>query len=481
MASSGNKVKKGFASYLLILFILIIAAFLGCVVAMLVSPFTNVLGMHYYYYNYNKNFEKTDDNKDWDINILKEINISSNTANIDIKRDPNVDKMIINFVNKSKGFAKSSEDTNFSHTIEFEDEEQTILNISVDEPYGFLNLEDYVTINILLPVVSSYDFNNVEINVNTKYGNVYIGNNETLVTDLGNSKFDTSIKDLNITMQKGNIKFFENSENTFENLNINIDDGRVISQKEIKFTNELNIYSNCARFDLQDITYDYQEFNELMHINLNLEDAIFYVGKIVGNTNLNMQGGYFIADSIKGSINSNSAISQMKDGKIEINLVDGNVSLPYANKSNITIKEMTLDSQAYIHSTSGKITIEKLNGKAWLETTSGNVDVHTYNDDIEIITTSGKINLIYDCDTINNGVILKSNSGKITTFVKSNLSCVMKFHDKDGIYYDDDNGPSKVNLILHDIGFANPAIINDGTDDKSMLFYSDGKITVDLI
>ena len=477
MAQGGN-VRKGFTIYLLILFFIILAALLGCIVAMLFSPFTNILGLQYYVYNYSDIFKETDAGQAYNLDNISVINVDTNSANVILQRRYDVDQLYIEFTATSKGFAKADQNTDFNHYIEY-DETAKALNISVHEPEGFIRFENNVNINLLLPMVdASEDFDNIDLYINTNTGNIYIGNNAT--DDLNpNLKYDTKIKNLYITMNDGSLRFAENSTNEFENLRINIGDGRVTSDKDISFSNSLSINSNSARFDLANLSYT-STMNHNMHINLNLDDAIFYADSIIGNLNLNMRGGHFIVDGVEGSINSNSAITQMSNGRITIGSVAGNISLPYANNSDITIDSMTEGSQAYIHATGGNITINSLKGMAWLETTSGKVDVTTYSDGLEIITTSGAINLVYDVDTVSD-VVLKSNSGRINAFVRSNLSCVMKFHDKDGIYYDDDNGPSTVNLILHDIGFQNPAIINNGLDANSMLFYSNGRITVDLI
>ena len=477
MAQGGN-VKKGFTNYLLILFFFFFSAFLGCIVAMLFSPFTNILGIQYYVYKYDEIFQETDAGQEYNLDNISAIKVDTNSANVVVQRTPEVDRFYIQFTTTAKGFAKGDQNTDFNHYIEYDESSKT-LDISVHEPEGFIKLDNNVNIILLLPEIdANEDFDEIDLYINTNSGNIYIGNNNS--DNLNpNKKFDTKIKNLYITMNDGSLRFYENSTNEFENLRINIGDGRVASDKALSFSNTLSINSTNARFDLADIAYT-STMNHNMHINLNLKDAIFYADKIIGNLNLNMRGGHFIVKSVEGSINSNSAITQMTNGKIQIENVNGNVSLPYANNSDITINSMTAGSQAYIHSTGGNIKINSLNGMGWFETTSGKVDVTTYSDGLEIITKTGAINVVYDVDSVSD-VVLKSNSGRINAYVKSNLSCVMKFHDKDGIYYDDDNGPSTVNLILHDIGFQNPAIINNGADQNSMLFYSNGKIIVDLI
>ena len=172
---------------------------------------------------------------------------------------------------------------------------------------------------------------------------------------------------------------------------------------------------------------------------------------------------------------ANNTINQMSGAEIEIGTLNGNISLPYANSSNVHILEMTQDSQAYIHSTSGDVAIDALRGKAWIETTSGDVNIHSYNDDLEVKTASGDINVIYEADAINDELYFYSSSGSIDVRVKSNLAFILRIYGNDNAYRND----SKIDFQLQGESFANPLTINNGT--KYLTINTDGNVYIGLI
>ena len=96
MAQGGN-VRKGFTIYLLILFFIILAALLGCIVAMLFSPFTNILGLQYYVYNYSEIFKETDAGQAYNLDDISVINVDTNSANVTLQRRYDVDQFYIEF------------------------------------------------------------------------------------------------------------------------------------------------------------------------------------------------------------------------------------------------------------------------------------------------------------------------------------------------------------------------------------------------
>ncbi len=470
-----NKVRKGFTTYLFILLLLIVAAFLVILVVMFFSPFKNILGFQYYSYNFDKTITNASGGDPITLESLKEINIDCNTADIEIIRDTTVDNGGVRITNYASGFASASANTNFDYKVYYSDE-NSVLNIEVNEPDGFLKFNKNITIYLLVSAKLNYNLSQTQININNTSGNVFIGNNEKLEEneeEIGISSI-LDINNLYITKNGGKVKFRSQLENNFQNIFISTNGSVTADLATINLSNKLIINSKEGRFEFKDVNYVGND-KDNSNIILNIVDGIFNAKKLSGNINLNLKSGYLTINNVVGSINANNTINQMNDAEIEIQNLDGNLSFPYANKADIKIENMTLDSQAYIHGTSGNITINSLNGKAWIETTSGDVYIHSYNDDMEVKTISGNIDIIYEVDSINEELKFYSNSGKIDLKLKSNLAFILRIYDNENSYRNDKN----INFLLQDKPFENPLVINNGT--KYITIKSEGKIDIGLI
>ena len=157
-----GKIKRGFATYLFILLMVFVAAFLIIIVVMIFSPFKNVLGFKYLSYNMSNNIVQTSSEQDIDFSTINELYVNCNNANVVIQRDNNIDTDTIRIENTCKGFARSSDNTSFDYNITLSGASNDVLNIDVHEPEGFLFFDKTVTISILIPAKSSYNFENTD-------------------------------------------------------------------------------------------------------------------------------------------------------------------------------------------------------------------------------------------------------------------------------------------------------------------------------
>ena len=64
-----DKVKKGFAFYLMMLILILVAAFMVWVTIMMFSPGKDILGIKYYKYEYNNDYVHTTDESQTPINF----------------------------------------------------------------------------------------------------------------------------------------------------------------------------------------------------------------------------------------------------------------------------------------------------------------------------------------------------------------------------------------------------------------------------
>lgn len=470
-----NKVRKGFTTYLFVLLLLIVTAFLIVIVVMLFSPFKNILGLKYYSYNFDKIITNASGGQPITLETISDINFDCNSATIEIIRDTNVDNGGVRIENYSTGFATASANTDFDYKVYYTDS-NSVLNIEVDEPDGFLKFSNNISITLIVAAKIDYALENTKININNTSGSVLIGNANRLEQneeEIGISSV-LDINNIHITKSGGEVQFRSQLENNFDNIFISTSGSVISNVDNLRVNNSFTINSREGKFNFKKVSFVGQD-TESVNISLNIVDGDFDADALSGNIDLNLRGGYFDVNKVEGSVIANNTLSQMKGAKIEIGTVNGNISLPYANSSNVHILEMTQDSQAYIHSTSGNVKIDALRGKAWIETTSGDVNIHSYNDDLEIKTTSGDINVIYEADTINKELYFYSNSGKIDVKVKSNLAFILRIYGNDNKYRDD----SKIDFQLQDKSFANPLTINNGT--KYLTINTDGRVYIGLV
>lgn len=470
-----GKIKRGFATYLFILLMVFVAAFLIIIVVMIFSPFKNVLGFKYLSYNMSNNIVQTSSEQDIDFSTIDELYVNCNNANVVIQRDNNIDTDTIRIENTCKGFARSSDNTSFDYNIALSGASNDILNIDVHEPEGFLFFDKTVTISILIPAKSSYNFENTDVNISNTSGSIMIGNRNLLSENNPEVKTSLDINTLSIKTNKGRIYFYKYLDGTFNNLFIKTSSSEVTSYvSDLSFTNKLSLYTDKGSFDFSSLKYT-GAFTNNYNAEITLNNGDLAVQTLDGNVNLKMVSGYFDVANLNGSLSSNDMVEQMQRATISIGKIDGNVSLPFANDSRINIGELTSGSQIYVKGTSGSININGLNGKGFLEMTSGDINVTTYSDDLKVKTTSGDINISYQSPAIVNETIFETNSGEINLQILGNLSFILRIYDTSGNYRDGRN----IWFEYFGNSFSNPLIVNSGS--KYLTIKSNSDISISLI
>lgn len=465
-----GKIKKGFVTYLMILAIALVAAFLICVTVMLFSPFKNVLGFQYFIYDsesYEYNVTGGEDSEIFDFSNIKEVNINCNYAKVTVERYVMVDNHAIKFTNKAKGFARENQDTSFSYELSYEDASKSILNIEVHEPEGFLYFSQNITISLLVPTKADYGLENTKIDITNSSGNVYIGNSTELSTVDHN---EINLNSFSVKTKSGKTVVYPVIDNTFENIFINTTKGDVVIGKDIVVSKQFEVHTKSGDINLNGV--DYKNTSEPAVVDI--ENGKFESSYLYGNVELAIKSGYFDVSTVTGDLSANDANAQMNSATIKIDEITGVVSFPFVNKSMITIKKMNENSEFYANSTSGNINIKETYGKINIETKSGDVSVATYADDIQIKTESGDINVVYNNTLIANQLDFTTNTGKIDLYVKSDLAFVFVVYNtegelrENGVYVEIVNGK-----------FVNPLTVNGGT--SKIVVISNEDVNLSLI
>ena len=477
-----NKMKKGFATYLLILLLIVLAAFLIVIVVMLFSPFQNILGFQYMTYNVNDDYHyRTSAGEELNFSTIDEINITCENATVKVERVVQVQGDGILFENYCKGFARSSDNTSFNYEIYFADESNTILNVEVQEPEGFLFFDNTINITIIVPANSEYALENTKVNINTTSGNVMIGNQTRLfdsdtVSALKNSIYLNSFE---VRTNSGNVYLYSYIDETLNDVFIKTNTGSVYMQaSEYNVTNSMELHTNSGKFTLNGINYiGTQESSG--NIVFDIQNGSFNVETINGNVQLSIDSGYLDINSLVGNLSSSDSVQQMDSAELRVSTMNGDLNLPFANNSTVTINELSQNNQVFIKGTGSNINIDKMDGYAHIETTTGRVNVTNYSNDMTIKTTSGDMVVNYDSNALDSNLIFSSTSGRIDIGIRSGFKCIAEFLNTKG---NRDN--SKVDIQFYIEDFTNPLLINvnNEQDEGSMMTVTTGSdVTISLI
>lgn len=475
-----NKMRKGFATYLMILLLVVLAAFLIVIVVMLFSPFQNILGFQYMTYNVSDGYQfRTTAGQEINFSNIDEINITCQNATVKVEREVQVQGDAIKLENYCKGFARASDNTAFNYEIYFT-EDSSVLNVEVQEPEGFLFFDNRVIISIIVPANSSYALENTKVNINNTSGDIMIGNQTKLVDDESQSSLKNSIylNSFDVRTNSGNVYLFSYIDDTFDDVFIKTDSGRVrMFSTDYNITNSIELHTSSGIFDLNNINYTGSSDNQ--NIVFDVQNGSFTVNSINGNVKLNVDSGYININSMIGNLSSSDSVQQMNSAEIRITNMNGDLSLPFANNSTVQVGSMSQNNQVFIKGTGSNINIGKMDGYSHIETTSGNVNVTNYSNDMTIKTTSGNINVSYDSNVTDSNLVFSSTSGRIDIGIRSGFKCIAEFLNTSG---NRDNSKVDIQFVVED--FTNPLLINVNSeqDEGSMMTVtSDADITISLI
>lgn len=192
-----KKLNKGFMFYFGILFAVLVAAFLICVVIMVLSPGTSIFGLKYFkaddheVYSKMEVYEQTP-TEDGSVYTFKEeafftdssytinkIIITSNAHNVKIVKanpafkEPN--SFLIDVTNSTHGFS-TEKDVESSKSIRYYTD-TGILEIVAKVPEGFWVTGNSSSIQVQFP--SSFEASNISLKINGGTGDVQIGDSKT--------------------------------------------------------------------------------------------------------------------------------------------------------------------------------------------------------------------------------------------------------------------------------------------------------------
>lgn len=436
MAKKG-KVKKGFTTYLLILFLALIATFLIIITIMLFSPFKNILGFQYFTFKndiFVFNADGDSEDKYFNFENIDNINIDCSFAKVNVERYYNIDNYAIRFENKMTGIARSEQNTDFNYEVYYSNQFETELTVKVHEPEGFLYFNKNITISVLIPTKMDYTLDDTAINITNTSGSINIGNNTKVLSIEGQDYRNyITIGELNIKTNSGKTTIYPYTNSEMNNLNIKTEDGAIEVKKDLSVLGNFEIYSKEGDIEFKNVAVS----NSAV---LNLNDSKFYVPTLNGNVELTIKNGYFDVDNFYGSLLSNNAVEQMSKATLNIKNFSGNLSLPYVNKSRVDLGTVSEISQIYIRATEGDIRIDDMKGNVLkVETTKGDVNVKSSGTDVDVKTKSGNINVSFDNSIIKNEIDLVSTSGDVKLKVRSNMAFTLNIKNSKGVSREDNN------------------------------------------
>ncbi len=467
MAKKG-KIRKGFTTYLLVLFIALVAAFMIFVTVMLFSPFKNILGLKYFLYqseDYVYNVTNADNGEIFDFSLIQQINIDCNYADVRVERYDNIDNNAIIITNNTKGFAKEGQNTDFAYTVTYANAENTVLDVKVTEPVGFLYLAKDITITVAVPIQSDYALANTKLDITNTSGDIYIGNNIE-ITNVGSNEID--LNSFSVKTNSGRVFLFSHIEGNFNDIFIKSTKGDIQLNKNLEVANSFEIHSTSGDIQMQDIKLTTQK------AVLDINNSKLTAGAINASVDLSINKGILKVESINGNLVANDSNKQMKSATITIGKVTGAISMPFANASKIEIEEITYTGSCYIHATSGSVTLGKTNAYADIETTTGAISMHTYANDFKVKSTKGKIDIKFDSSTIKNQIDISSTKGEINLAVKDDLAFVLAIYDTEG-----KDRTDNINIEFLKQKFTNPLTINGGTNIAKII--TNAKVNISII
>ena len=352
-------VSRGILYYIFLLIAVVVGVLCIIGAILLLSPGTEIFGISYY-----NRFDTTnittvaDENQQsyeidqlFDSGRVDVVNVTTNHADVTIQ---NRESVRIQFFIEGAvtGIVTSENKNSFNYSISYSAQTRT-LNLDVTAPILLLTFNNSMEVVLSLP----YEFvdTNIDFVVNTQSGDVSVGNHER----------DTyTLNSLTVNAENSSNVLLGNHANVKNEINLNVPSGEIRFNTDV-VTGELNITSESARIRTSDI--------EAQNVKLVTQGSSVNMNNIQGNFDYSARRGVIIVGDITGNL---TCSEEVVIANITVGTVDGNVILPNAESSNITI--------------------EALNGRGDITTTSGNVTIRSANAILEVQTQSGKIDVTVD-------------------------------------------------------------------------------------
>ncbi len=466
---AGDKVRKGFLFYVLMLLLFVVAIFFILVVIMVFNPGMNLLGLKYFSQMRDyRVVEVMPDGQNVEyINLSNatDIVVDGNLINFEIMRDQNIEHTTIEIENYQTGFAQTGQNTQFSYSVEYSVQENSraLLSINVTNAEGFLYFNNNCYVRILIPKDETINVTN-SLSVSTDGGSIVLGGGQALLNE-EDSYFN--FRNVNLHTDSGTILFGQFLDTTFSQLSINNENGTFRTSKDIVLDNNavLNISGKSGNFEFANITE-----NGYAWINYNLASGNFSAANISCDIDLRTTNSIIDIQNLKGDLQANDLVNKMDGANLTIGQVTGVISLPFANNSNITISDAS-QAEIFINSNNSQINIDKLAAGSWLETKQGAINV-------SLADTSGNINLVSETANINidgniemqNMLFVSSVSGSVTLNYSPQASFTVSFYDSQG------QVRNNIQAEGYEDIFTNPLFVNGGGAQNSIS--TDGAISL---
>lgn len=401
-----SKVKKGFFYYILWLFFIILGIFLVLAAVLIMNPGKDIFKINLCWMQDTSKatYQKVDETYFSALSIST-VEFSSQCTNFSVVRDSEYQIMTIELNKNVLGFGEPENvkyEFKMTHT-------GTTLKINITEPvlkFAFGNS----SITIHCPMDS--DFNNIAFIINSTKGSATFGSS--------NKETEISIKDIDANIGNGNITLHSNVDVLSNTLDIDAKSTNINIYTDI--TSNININSEICSLKINKISGN---------LNVTAKNEIkLDAHKILGNVKTSSAKGYIKVDEL-GDFekhtggNLTSEIDKAHIANIIIGKMQGVLTLPSAQKSDVTIGELM--GEALISTTSGNVKITNAYADLSITTLSGSVRF-TQNSERatnNISTLSGKIYARFN--NIKNAE-LQSEKGTINIYVKNGLDFAIDYN-----------------------------------------------------
>ena len=382
-----NTVSRGILFYIFLLIAVVLGVLCVLGAILIFSPGTEIFGISYYINTSAQRIETAlnDSGNQQSIDSLftsgqiDTINITTNYANVSLEtRQDGAVQFIIE--PSLTGLMTSENKDTYTYTSRYTASDNT-LTVSLNAPNMFLAFNN--NIDLVLSFPEDVTNTNLDINITTESGDITIGHHGLDVYTLDN---------LTVNVENSSNVTFGIHTVISDNVTLNVPSGNIRFRRAIT-TGNLTINSESTKIETGNINAnEFTLYTQSSSINL---------GNITVESNFNYRArrGVLVVDNINGDFNCDEDVVI---ANITVGTINGDVLLPQAESSDITIK--TLNGRGDITTTSGDVTIDKATSFLWVSTESGKIDVN--------IDTASDLNTQSYAE--DQGIVnLKSNNGTI--------------------------------------------------------------------
>ena len=420
MAQGG--IKKGFFFYFGLFVLLLISAFLICLVIMMFNPGKTVLWMQYFTADTEVHHTKTDDGSMIDYSTINRIEIEATYANVSVQKNAEYTEkqegLII--INKAKGFASAKKAVHYDVSIT---KSGSTLKVKVTEPTGFLYFSKNIEIILNANHETATNWANVDFVARTTDGDIEIGGVNHLkaktvhlksidlkatgkgditlekmldVSNANSVKLSTNKGDISSSMDVGGkVGISSNSDTTLET------NSGVIKFERLSVASGRSLHILCRSGDVKigEITAD--------KVDVHCVQGNYVFDTINGNLSyINSEDtiispNILVTKLVSGDFNLSADANSNANPDVEIKEVGGNITV-LADRGHLEVAKahgaVSVNSKDNLYvgiifadtSASNAITISNVKGDVdlgFLGSMAGTVEVIT-NGDIEIKVTS---------------------------------------------------------------------------------------------